>query len=72
MREQQKGKAKKEAKKVLTPEEKLQQHLQHRDEIERMRTERANVTRQIGSDILAQGINRKKRKRIVFTLFSLF
>ncbi len=52
MREQQKGKAKKQAKQVLTPEEKLEQHLLHREEIERMRTERSNVTRQIGSEIL--------------------
>jgi hypothetical protein len=53
MREQQKGKTKKSAKQVATPEQKLEEHLLHREEIERMRTERANVTRQIGSDIVS-------------------
>lgn len=53
MRQQQKGKTKKSAKQVLTPEQKAEEHLLHREEIERMRVERTNVTRKLGSDLAA-------------------
>jgi small GTP-binding protein len=53
MRQQQKGKTKKSAKEVLTPEQKLEEHLLHREEIERLRVERSNVTRKLGSDLIA-------------------
>ncbi len=53
MRQQQKGKTKKSAAQVQTPEQKMEEHLLHREEIERMRVERNNVTRQLGSDLTA-------------------
>jgi small GTP-binding protein len=53
MRQQQKGKTKKSANQVLTPEQKLEEHLLHREEIERLRVERSNVTRKLGIDLTA-------------------
>ena len=57
LREQQKGRTRKKADAVLTPEEKMEQLSQQREEIERMRVERATQTRKIGSDILASSKN---------------